>query len=141
MLRVFADTSVLFAAVYSATGFAREMVILATKARLQIVLSQDVIDEIERNLKRKAPGAMPAWRALLDAIDPEIIPPPSAELIKAAARYTEPKDAPIIAAALIAGCKHVVTYDRKHLLLRPEVAGESGLEIVTPDVVVRMVRD
>ena len=140
MLRVFADTSVLFAAVYSATGYARELVLLAADGQLQIILSEDVIQEIERNLARKASAALPAWSVLLDVISPEIVPSPDIDMVRATARYTEPKDAPIIAAALVAGCDYVVTFDQKHLLLRPEVAEESGLRIVTPEVVVRLVR-
>ena len=116
------------------------MILLAADGRLQVVLSEDVIEEVERNLKRKAPAALPAWHDLLTILTPEMVPSPAPDVIQAAARYTEPKDAPIIAAAMVSDCPYVVTYDQKHLLLRPEVAEESGLQIVTPDVVVRLVR-
>ena len=140
MLRVFVDTSVLFAAVYSATGYARELVLLAAAGRIQLIVSEDVVREIERNLARKAPAALPALHDLFEAIDPLVIAVPSTAQIREAERYTEAKDAPIIAAALIAAPDYVVTYDQKHLLLRPGVAQESGLQIVTPDVVVQRIR-
>jgi len=39
VLRVFVDTSVLFAAVYSATGYARDLVLLAAAGRVHLIVS------------------------------------------------------------------------------------------------------
>jgi predicted nucleic acid-binding protein len=139
MVNVFFDTSVLFAAAYSATGAARDLVRLAAEGNLVGIVSEDVLEETERNLRKKAPDQLPAYRVLLAAFDPLIIATPSLADIARAAHYTAAKDAPIVAAAIQAKPDYFVTYDRKHLLDAPEVAEQSGLTIVTPDVVVRAV--
>ena len=139
MLRVFVDTTVLFAAVYSSTGSARDLIRLATEEKVQLIVSQRVLIEMERNLQKKAPDQLPAYRLLLAAVVPEMADEP-AELAQSIATYVVSKDAPIVAAAVHAQVDYLVTYDRKHLLDRPEVAQQSGLAIVTPDVVVQAVR-
>ena len=44
-----------------------------------------------------------------------------------------------MAAAIAAKPDYLVTYDRRHLIEPPEVAEQSSLEIVTQDVVVKIV--
>jgi hypothetical protein len=51
-----------------------------------------------------------------------------------AANTTVLKDAPIIAAAILAKPDYLVTFDRKHLIQPPEVAALSGLVIALPEV-------
>ncbi len=55
MLRVFVDASVLFSAVYSPNGSAFDLIRFALQGKVIVILSHDVIDEVERNLGRKAP--------------------------------------------------------------------------------------
>jgi putative PIN family toxin of toxin-antitoxin system len=135
VLSVFVDTSVLFAAAYSATGSARDLIKLAIQGRVMLVISRDVADEVERNLSQKAPHTVQAYRSFLDILRFRGANPPP-ELIQSVAQYVVVKDAPIIAAAIAAKVNYLVTYDRQHLLNHPEIAQKSGLKIVTPDVVV-----
>jgi predicted nucleic acid-binding protein len=107
--------------------------------KVQLIVSERVLTEMERNLQKKAPDQTPAYRLLLAALAPEIADEP-VELIQTVETYVVPKDAPIVAAAIHAQVNYLVTYDRKHPLDRPEVAQQSGLAIVTPDVVVQAVR-
>jgi len=58
MLRVFVDASVLFAAAYSATGAARDLLWLALEERVQLLVSQDILTETERNISRKVPDKL-----------------------------------------------------------------------------------
>ncbi len=139
MLRIFTDTTVLFAAVYSATGSARDLIILATEEKVQLVLSQRVLTEMERNLQKKAPDQLPTYRLLLAALVPDITAEP-AELVAQVETYLVAKDAPIVAAAISAKVDYLVTFDYKHLLNHPDVSAKSGLKIVTPDVVVQAIR-
>ena len=46
MIRIFMDSSTLFAAVLSSTGAARELVRLAANDEIHLVISEDVITEI-----------------------------------------------------------------------------------------------
>jgi len=102
-----------------------------------MIVSSDILTETERNLTRKAPGKLDSYRPLLALLEPEITPDPSVEEVQAVEKYVAKKDAPIIAAAINAQPDYFVTYDRKDLLDKRDVATTSGLKIVTPDVVVQ----
>jgi predicted nucleic acid-binding protein len=71
MIRVFVDASVLYAACYSETGSARELLLESVRGRLTLVVSSHVLEEVERNLALKAPQALPAFAALMTLVDPE----------------------------------------------------------------------
>ena len=58
-MRVFVDTSVLFSAIFSANGHARDLLNLAVDDLVTLVISQDVLDETKRNLQKKSPGKVP----------------------------------------------------------------------------------
>ncbi len=135
-MRVFVDTSVLFSALYSSNGFARDLVFLAVDKQLAMVVSSDVLDEVERNLLAKIPERIDLWNRLLHMIAFEIAADPSLEQVGLCEEYVARKDAPIVAAAILAEVDYLVTYDRKHLLEPEEVAARSGLLIVTPDKIV-----
>ena len=138
--RVFLDASVLFAAVYSSSGSARDLILLAVEDQIQVVVSQDVLDEVQRNLSRKVPEKLDVFQQLMVLVAPEVIADPDPEAVHAAEEYVAAKDAPIVAAAIKARPDYLVTYDRKHLLEPPKVAQRSGLTIVTLDVVVAAVQ-
>ncbi|MAS35630.1 MAG: PIN domain nuclease [Anaerolineaceae bacterium] len=139
--RVFFDASVLFAASYSASGHARDLVLMAIQGRIQAMVSQDVLDEVQRNMIRKAPERVEAYIELLELMNLEIVADPSAEEVWAVEAYVVQKDAPIVAAAINAQPDYLVTFDRKHLIDPPEVAEKSDLMIVVPEVVVIALRD
>jgi predicted nucleic acid-binding protein len=139
MSKVFVDASVLFAAAYSKTGSARDLIVLGIAGKAVLIISQDVIDEVERNLKEDAPEKLEVFKTFVGVAFSSVVTDLSKEEVLEAARYTALKDAPIVAAARKAQASHLVTYDRKHLLNKPEVAKESGLVITTPDVVVKAI--
>lgn len=136
---VFVDSSVLFAAIFSSTGYARDLIRLALRGHVVLYANQYVLREVTANLVEKAPATAAFFEQVLREIAWQMVEP-SAEQVLAAAAYTALKDAPVVAAAQKAGCDYLVTYDRKHLLDPPEVAQRSGLTIVTPDVVVLAVQ-
>lgn len=136
MIRVFLDSSVLFAAAYSAKGAARDLIALAIEGKLALVVSKQVLEETRRNLSFDYPEKLHVLELLFAELDLDVIPNPTKAQVLAAAEYTMLKDAPIIAAAQNAKVDHLTTYDRKHLLEPKTVAEKSGLSIVTPDVIV-----
>ena len=140
-LRVFVDSSVLFAAMYSASGMARDLIRLGLQGQVQLIVSPDVLEETIRNLTRKAPEKVEAYQSLLELLELEITADPSTELVKSVETYVVAKDAPIVAAAIQAEPDYLVTYDRKHLIEPPEVSQQSGLTIVTPAEVVRVIKN
>jgi putative PIN family toxin of toxin-antitoxin system len=136
MTRVFIDTSVFFAALYSTTGAAHDLLQLAVRKKAELVVSRIVLEEVERNLSEKAPHRAALLSVMINILEPEVVPDPSVEEVLVVAQYVALKDAPIVAAAIAAGVDYLVTYDRKHLLDPAEVTEKSGLRIVTPNVVV-----
>jgi predicted nucleic acid-binding protein len=137
---VFFDASALYAAAYSTGGAARELLRLALRGQIRVVVSQDVLDETERNLTRKAPEVLETYGQLLHLLTPEVVNP-TREEVWAAEEYVAQKDAPIIAAAIRAQPDYLVTFDRKHLIDPPEVAEQSELRIVTPGAALRALRE
>jgi len=140
MIRIFMDSSTLFAAVLSSTGAARELVRLAANDEIHLVISEDVTTEINRNIGLKAPELMTLLDRLLAVADPEIVPSPTKAAVWAAEEFFAQKDAFIIAAAIDANVDFVATFDRKHLIDPEEVSLKSGLIIDTPGHILKQLR-
>ena len=62
---VFLDTSVLIAAIFSDSGGSREILKLSEMGLINIIVSINVINEIEQVLKIKAPNLIPKFVTLL----------------------------------------------------------------------------
>lgn len=138
-MRVFIDSSVLIAASYSSTGASREIIRQAIRGKIELVISNLVLEETSANLSIKAPEALPAYQQFLDVIPFETISPTKRQVLEAA-EYTDLKDAPIVAAAKRAGVDYLVSLDRRHLVRVPEVARRSGLKIVLPGELLQKLR-
>ena len=132
--RGFIDSSALMAATLSSTGAAYDLLEAGQQGRIALVVSPYVLREVERNLYRKAPRGLDALRERRDQL--ELIDPPP-PLIDDVAQHVEPKDAPIVAAAVAAQVDYLVTYDRRHLLSQAdEVRRHYGIEVVEPAVMI-----
>ncbi len=138
--RLFFDASALFAATYSSTGGSRELIRLAIRGRIEVLASQDVLDETMRNLERKAPDKTQILMDFLDLLDLKIVPDPTKEEVREAEEHVVQKDAPIIAAVKKAEVDFFVTLDKHHLLERPELAGYADTIIGTPREALDFVR-
>jgi len=131
--KVFIDSSVLFAAAYSITGFAHDLVLATIPGRVILVLSDYVLDETERNLLASSARAHGAFLRLRATIRYQLSNPPHALVIDTE-RVVAGKDAPIIAAAWAAQTTLVATYDRKDLLSkRQEILAAFGITVATPE--------
>jgi hypothetical protein len=95
------------------------------------VVSQLVLEEVERNLADKAPEALPAFQQLREILPFELVRPTKRQVLEAAV-YTALKDAPIVAAAQRGRVDYLVSLDRRHLVGIPKVVEHSGLRIVLP---------
>jgi predicted nucleic acid-binding protein len=133
--RVFVDTSVLFAAARSETGFARDLIVAGAHGDLDLILSRYVIGETRRNLTNKAPRALSYFDIFLAFGHVQLLDPPTA-LVRQVAADIALKDAPIVAGAVHAEAKFLVTYDRKHLLaLAALIQDRFGITVDTPEAV------
>ena len=132
MSRAFIDSSALFSACYSSTGASREFVRRATEGEHELVVSDLALEETRANLTAKAHDRLPYLDLLLQARLPEVVNP-RLEMVEEAARYTVAEDAPIVAAALAAKIRYLVSLDRRHLVGNDVVQQGSGLRIVLPE--------
>lgn len=139
-IKIFVDSSVLFAAILSATGHARDLIRYAIAGRVQLVTSEYVLSEVTHNLAVKHPRVAYLLDQFVTEVAFEVIEATREEVL-AAAEYTALKDAPIVAAAVKARCDCLATFDRKHLLNPPEVAERSGLTIATPGTIVKLLSE
>jgi predicted nucleic acid-binding protein len=136
--RVFLDSSVLYAAAFSATGPARRLILKGLQGSVALCLSDLVLEETKRNLARNAPLALPSFTILADLFSPFITNPTKAEVLKAA-QIVHLKDAPIVAAAAKAKADYLATHDVKHLLTHAQAIAQAYKMIVlTPTEILRI---
>ncbi len=138
--RIFFDSSVLFAAAASPTGASRALVILAELGLLRPVVCPQVFDEVERNLQRKVPAALPYFRRLQNTLPWEIVDDPTPEEVQRCMDVIAAKDAPILAAAIAAQPHRFVTLDTRDFN-RPEVHQHVAFSIRTPGELMAEIRE
>ena len=137
LIRVFVDSSVLFAAALSKRGHARELLMRGLQGDVELVFSDLVFEETARNLAEKAPQALPLFALVREALGRSVVHALKALVLKAA-RVVAVKDAPILAAAAEARASYLATYDEKHLLRAAHLIEETfGLTVARPDIVLR----
>ena len=129
--RVFFDTNVLFSALHSPRGKPATLVRGGLAGEIDMVISQEVISELGRNLARKAPHLLGAMREAVLASAMEIVSdPPDEEII----RWRDAglgTDTPIVAAAVLAEVDYLCTGDRRMLDKALLIEG-AGLRVVSP---------
>lgn len=72
MRRIFADSSVLIAGCGSRTGASRAVLTMAEIGLFKLVVSDQVLEECDRNIRKKIPVAMPIFTELLARINPKL---------------------------------------------------------------------
>lgn len=77
-----------------------------------MVTSGFALDEARRNMRRKYPASLPVLQQLEEHL--EIVPEAQSALIAWAEDHVATKDAPILAAAVVAKVDVLVTGDRRH---------------------------
>lgn len=140
MTRVFVDASVLIAGAGSRTGASRAVLTMAEIGLFQLVVSRQVLDETERNLRKKLPAGLPILTQMMAAIGPEVVPDPTPENVAHWETIIDPKDAPILASAVAAAPNRLLTLDVKDFIEPDRVAEQSGLKIETPGDFVQTIR-
>jgi len=130
---VFLDTSALFAGIWSATGGGRMILKLGEAEAIRLLVSPQVLDEIESALRRKAPDMLGLLALLLDRSRVEVVPSPMPETVQDSQALTgHPGDAQVLAAAWEAGANYLVTLDRKHFLDNPALRDTVPFPVGTP---------
>jgi predicted nucleic acid-binding protein len=136
--RIFLDSSVLYAAAFSATGPARRLILKGLDGSIALALSDLVLEETKRNLKKNAALTLPSFTILADLLSPVITNPTKAAVLKAA-QLVHLKDAPIVAAAAKANAEYLATHDVKHLLAHAQAIEQAyGITVLTPAALLRI---
>ena len=130
---LFFDSSALFAAIISATGAGRALLVLAEAGQVTITVSEQVVAETERAVARKIPRALPDFRVAIRATGLRIAPDPSHDEIEVWVDVISHRaDVPIVVAAIQVKTDYLVTLNRRHFIDDPAVAERSKLRIGTP---------
>lgn len=139
MRRIFFDASVLIAGGMSRGGASRALLLLAEAGMFRMVISRQIVDEVERNLRRKLPEALPLMAELLAHIAPELVDDPSPTQFGRWLPHIESKDAPILEAAVSSGVDYLLTLNTRDFT--PAVASVAGLPILTPAQFITRLRE
>ena len=135
-LRILCDTNVLVSA-FIAAGPPSRVLEEAIDARLELVVAQPVMVELERILIGKLGFELQRWRGveelLLDlAVELAAAPTDSPEAVTG-----DPDDDLILACAIEAGVEFLVSGDRQHLL---PVGEHRGIQVITPQALLAKLR-
>lgn len=95
MIRIFLDSSVLIAASASNVGASHAVIVMAEIGLIKAIVSEQVIEECERNLQKKLPKSLETFQLIISKVSPEILPQPSFNEFKQWINIIEAKDAPI----------------------------------------------
>lgn len=131
ILRVFLDTSALVAGIVSSKGAARQVLRLGQAGVFQLVVSPQVLRELDRNITKKYPRFASASRAQIANIRPELCDEPKASAVRKFHGIIEKDDQAILAAAVEAKVEWLVTWNTRDFMVE-KVAKSVDFKIVTP---------
>lgn len=130
---LFLDSSALFSGILYSQGGARALLLLAEDKKIQLIVSEQVIAEVERNIARKIPVILGDAREMIRASGVRILHNPTTEQVYQCKEWMEHKmDIPILVAAMNARVDFLVTLNTRHFMDDPQVSELSGLRIGTP---------
>jgi len=140
--RLFLDTSALFAGIWSAQGGARMLLKLGEAGVAELLVSSQVLGEIEEAIRRKAMQLLPALAVLLDRSNVISVPAAPQRLFERCRELVaHPGDARILADAWQAQVDYLVTLDKAHFLDAPALAEGVTFPIGTPGDCLAWIRE
>lgn len=132
-VRVFLDTSALFAGIWSAEGGARMILKLGEAGAIHLLVSPQVLMEAEQVLRRKAPDLLGLFALLLDRSRVETVPAARPDAVQECLALTGyPADALVLAAAKGRAVDYFVTLDREHFLRNDQLKRSMPFPVGTP---------
>jgi hypothetical protein len=112
---VFLDADVIFAGAAAPTehGASHVVLRLGEITLIDCVTSAQVVTEVERNLAEKLPDKLPTLRLILSR-SLRVVPDPAPQELAPYKGQADPKDLPILVAALQQGCRFLLTFNTRH---------------------------
>ena len=114
--RIFFDTSVYIAALLSPKGAAGELLRLVEGGVVRMVVSEEVIIEVDRVVSGKFPDLIVDNRNLWKCLGPEIAPNPTADQVKPFLLKLAKGDALILCSARLAKVPAFVTWNTRDFM-------------------------
>ena len=114
--RVFLDTSAYISALLSSEGAAGELIRLVENHVIQLVISEEVVVEIDRVLYKKFPARIQRSRELLKRLAPEVAPNPTTNQLKPFLHKLDDGDASILCSAYLAKVSAFVTWNTRDFM-------------------------
>jgi predicted nucleic acid-binding protein len=113
--RVFIDADVIFAGAASPSEHSASNVVLRMGeiTLLETLTSQQAIVEVERNLAEKLPAKLPQFRQLVRCCL-QVVPDPELDDLSPYHGQADPKDLPLLVAALREKCSFLLTFNTRH---------------------------
>ena len=140
-VKVFLDTSVLFAAVLSSTGGARKLFLLGEAELLELMVGPNVLREADEVVRRKAPASLPLLAQLLEIGKVQTVSAPTSKQIESARRIVAYiPDARVLAEAVLVKVDWFVTHDKEHFL-KSKATIHLPFEIGTPGDLLQKFKD
>jgi hypothetical protein len=112
---VFLDADVIFAGAAAPTEHGASHVVLRMSeiTLIECVTSEQAVAEVERNLTEKLPAKLPEFYLLVSRCL-RVVPDPEPEDLARHTGQADPKDLPILVAALREGCPYLLTFNVRH---------------------------
>lgn len=129
--KIFLDSSALISGLNSPSGGAGIILAFFMTGDILIYISDQVIEEVQRNIQKKFPLLQNGFINFLLA-RPKIAKQPTLTEVKSAYRLIQTSDAPILAAAVQVKPDFLITWDIKHFL-KKEVTDIVPFVICTPE--------
>lgn len=133
---VFFDSDVIISGSFSQTGASHVLLQLAEVGIIQGVISSQVKKECRRNIRNKLPSALPAFEGFM-AKDIFHCVNPSKTLLAKVNQAADPKDVPILAAAVTAKADVLTTFNIKDYFPAADM-----ISVLTPgELLIKIQRD
>lgn len=112
---VFLDADVIFAGAAAPTehGASHVLLRMGEITLLECITSEQAITEVERNLTAKISIKLPEFRLLVSRCL-RVVPDPLAADLVPHIGQADPKDLPLLVAALQANCPYLITFNTRH---------------------------
>ncbi|MBI5073554.1 MAG: PIN domain-containing protein [Nitrospirae bacterium] len=130
-IKIFLDSNVILSGLFSDKGAPRVILDLLSLGLPQLAAATGEynIIEIERNLIKKMPEALPVYSKYLPLLNLDIIPLPSSKELTKLSGATSQKDMPVLASAINGKVDYLVTGDRKDF---SHLTGQYSFKILGP---------
>lgn len=134
--RVFVDADVIFAGSASPSEHGASLVTLRLGeiTLIDAVTSRQAVTEAERNLAAKIPEAVPTFRLLVKR-SLRVVPDPSRQDVAPYKGMADPKDLPLLVAAVQERCQWLVTFNVDDF-----APGHPDVAVLPPGVFIQRVR-